>query len=95
MAAGQLGGDEYGDLDAWNAAHAAARRGQSLERVTADLNAARVAILAALAPLSDAALRAAAASRWNATDSAYGMAHVSLEHDRGHARDLREAFYQA
>jgi len=91
MAAGQMGGDEYDDLESWNTSHASARQGQSGEQVTADLAASRAGVLAALAPLSDPALCAPAASRWNAEDSAYGMAHVSLEHDRDHARGLREA----
>ncbi len=94
MAAGQLGGEPYGVLDTWNADHVSARQVQTLKQVTADLNAARAAVLAALEPLSDAALSAHVPSRWNADDTVYGMAHACPDHDRLHARDLREAFYQ-
>ena len=90
MAAGEAIKVDYdGDVDAWNAAHAAARQGQSWDAVWADFEAARRAILAVLDGLSDADLNTSRDGDWGGTP--YRWAYVCVDHDQEHMADLRRA----
>lgn len=79
------------DLDAWNAAHAAARRAQSWAQVWLDFQAARQALLEGLARFDDAALVRPLSAPWSGDDTIYGWVIVCLDHDREHAAGLRAA----
>jgi uncharacterized damage-inducible protein DinB len=79
------------DLEAWNQAHVAARRGQSWETVWADVHTARRALLDVLASMSQADLEQPFPSRWNGESTPYRWAEIYLEHDHEHARSLRIA----
>jgi uncharacterized damage-inducible protein DinB/predicted RNase H-like HicB family nuclease len=73
----------------WNAAHAAARRGQSWSQVWLDFQAARQSLLEVLARLDDAAVTRPLPPPWSADDTLYGWVGVCLDHDREHAAGLR------
>jgi uncharacterized damage-inducible protein DinB/predicted RNase H-like HicB family nuclease len=81
--------DYSGNVDAWNAAHAAARRGHSWGAVWADFEAARRALLAVLDGLSDTDLNTPRPGDWGGTP--YRWAYVCVDHDQEHMADLQRA----
>ncbi len=90
VAAGRPPGVEHiEDIDAWNQAHAEARRDQPWEEVWADLHAAREALLEALEGMSQADLARSFPFPWGQEGTAYQWAVVYLAHDREHAGGLR------
>lgn len=78
------------DIDAWNRAHAEARRDQPWEDVWADLHAARQALLEILEGMSQADLAQSFPFPWGPEGTAYQWVSVYLAHDREHAKGLRE-----
>jgi uncharacterized damage-inducible protein DinB/predicted RNase H-like HicB family nuclease len=79
------------DETGWNRTHAEARRGQAWEQVWADFQGARQALLDVLAGMSRADLGHSFPGVWDAETRPYAWALLSLEHDREHARDIRDA----
>ena len=91
MAAGQPPQVEHiADIDAWNRVHFEARRDQPWEDVWADLHAAREVLLETLEGMSQADLTQTFRFPWGPKGTAYQWVCVYLDHDRGHAHDLRE-----
>jgi uncharacterized damage-inducible protein DinB len=89
MAAGRpLQVDYDGDVEAWNQAHAAARRDQPWEAVWADFHAARQALLEVLEGMSQADLDRYFPTRWGSETTPYSWACIFLTHDREHAQGL-------
>lgn len=87
-----LAGDEPGaaaveDVDAWNAAHAAARAGEPWPVAWRDFTSARAGLLAVLGEMDDRALNTPRGGVW--AGRPYRWAYVCLDHDRTHAADLR------
>jgi uncharacterized damage-inducible protein DinB len=90
MAAGQTVAVDYdGNVEAWNAARAMARQGQSWDAVWADFEAARRALLDILDGLSDADLNTSRPGDWGGTP--YRWAYVCVDHDQEHMADLKHA----
>ena len=81
--------EEAEDIEAWNQAHAEARRQQTWKTVWDDVHAARQALLRCLDALSEADLGRALPMPWRPTATAYDWFCVLAEHDRDHAKDLR------
>ena len=79
------------DLDAWNHAHAEARRDQPWEAIWANLHAARRALLEALEGMSQAGLTRSFPFPWGPEGKAYQWVWVYLTHDREHAQGLRSS----
>jgi uncharacterized damage-inducible protein DinB/predicted RNase H-like HicB family nuclease len=79
------------DIDAWNQAHAEARRDQPWEVVWADLHAARRALLDVLEEMSQAELGRSFPFPWGPEGTPYQWIWVYFRHDREHAHDLRQA----
>jgi uncharacterized damage-inducible protein DinB len=77
------------DIDAWNQRHARARRGQSWQRIWADLDAARTALLDTLAEMEEDDLARPFTFPWGTAGTAYQWVTVYLAHDHEHARGLR------
>jgi hypothetical protein len=87
MAAGSSPALDYdGDCDAWNAAHAARRRGQPWSETWNDLEAARRTLLDLLDSLSPGDLNRPVEGQWGGTP--YRWIHACLDHDREHTYDL-------
>jgi uncharacterized damage-inducible protein DinB len=80
--------DHDGDEEAWNRAHVDLRRDQPWDRIWADMDATRQALLTVLGGMSQADLVRPYPSRWNPEDTAYQTVRVCLAHDREHARGL-------
>jgi uncharacterized damage-inducible protein DinB len=92
MAAGQPPQVEHvQDIDAWNQAHAEARRDQPWEAVWADLHAARRALLDVLGEMSQAQLSRSFPFPWGPEGTPYQWIWVYFRHDREHAYGLRQA----
>ncbi len=92
MSAGQPPQVEHvQDIDAWNQAHAEARRDQPWEAVWADLHAARRALLDVLEEMSQAELGPSFPFPWGTEGTAYQWIWVYFRHDREHAHGLRQA----
>jgi hypothetical protein len=90
MAAGQVPIVEHVmDIDAWNAAHVAARRDQPWEQVWDDLGKARRALVGALAEMSQVDLERRYPFPWGPEGTPYQWVVVYVDHDRTHARRLR------
>jgi predicted RNase H-like HicB family nuclease/uncharacterized damage-inducible protein DinB len=79
------------DIDAWNATHVETRREESWEKVWADLHAARGEFLAVCEQMGRADLELAFPFAWGGHGTPYQWLCVYIEHDREHARDLRDA----
>jgi len=77
------------DIDAWNAAHAEARRDQPREQVWEDLIGSRRALVETLAVMSQADLERSFAFPWGPEGTPYQWVGVYVDHDRSHARGLR------
>jgi hypothetical protein len=77
------------DIDAWNQAHYEVRRDQPWEKVWADLDAARQALLEVLGEMSQAPLGQPHHFPWGQEGTAHWWVSVFVEHDRSHAHDLR------
>lgn len=91
MAAGQAPLVEHiDDIEAWNQAHYEARRDQSWEEVWLDLHAVRAELLEVLGGMSQTALSQSHHFPWGQEGTAHRWVSVFVEHDRDHARDLRE-----
>ncbi len=91
MAAGQPPQVEHvQDIDAWNRAHAEARRDQPWEEIGADFHAARQALLEILEGMSQADLAQSFPFPWGPEGTAYQWVSVYPAHDREHAKGLRE-----
>jgi predicted RNase H-like HicB family nuclease/uncharacterized damage-inducible protein DinB len=89
MADGQAPDVEpIGDLDAWNAAHVKARRGQAWDAVCEDFHAARRALLEALEATGEAELAHVFPFPWGPQGTPYQWVTVYFGHDREHARDV-------
>ncbi|MBN1485048.1 MAG: DinB family protein [Chloroflexia bacterium] len=96
MAAGQHPDvEEVADLDAWNQAHVKARGEQSWERVFSDLRSARQAFLAALEALEPSQFDKRYTAPWGGPITPYDWVCVYVEHERGHAYDVREVMQAA
>jgi hypothetical protein len=80
------------DIEAWNQAHAEARRDQPWDEVWADFHAARKALLKALEGMSQADLARSFPFPWGAKGTAYWWVCVYIAHDREHAEGLRETW---
>jgi len=92
MTAGRPPGVEYvPDEEAWNQAHAQARRNQSWERVWADFQGVHRALLEVLEGMDQAGLERAFPGVWEEETVPYSWFLPVLEHDREHADDLRRA----
>ncbi len=92
MAAGQPPQVEpIPDIDAWNQAHARARRGQGWQQVWEDLHAARRALTDALHGIDEAGLARSFPFPWGPEGTPYQWVCVYFAHDREHARDLQAA----
>jgi uncharacterized damage-inducible protein DinB/predicted RNase H-like HicB family nuclease len=92
MAAGQPPQVEpVEDVDAWNRAHAEARREQPWDEVWADFHAARRALLAVLEGIDQADMGRLFSTPWVDQCTPYAWAFIHLAHDREHAEDLRKA----
>jgi len=90
MAAGHpLQVDYNGDEEAWNRAHAAARRDQPWEAVWTDFQTARQALLEVLEGMSQADLDRSLPTRWGLEMTPYRWVCSWLTHDREHAQGLR------
>lgn len=76
------------DIDAWNRAHAAARRGQPWEVALADLHAAREALLDALQALAPCFLGQKYPFPWGGEGTPVDWLAVYPAHDREHAEEL-------
>lgn len=93
MAAGRPPQVEYvPDEEAWNQAHAQARRDQPWETVWADFQGAHQALLEVLEKMDQAGLERAFPGIWEDVTRPYTWLPLVLEHDREHARDLRQTF---
>jgi uncharacterized damage-inducible protein DinB/predicted RNase H-like HicB family nuclease len=91
MAAGQAPYVEHiADIDAWNAAHAEARRDQPWGQVWEDWHSARRALRETLAGMSQADLERRYPFPWGPEGTPYGWVAVYVDHDRTHARRLRD-----
>lgn len=89
MAAGHAPQVEHiDDIDAWNQAHAEARRDQPWEVVWDDLHATRHALLEVLEGMSQAGLARSFPSPWGPETTPYRWTCVYLAHDREHAQGL-------
>jgi len=92
MAAGHLPRVEHvEDVDAWNRAHAEARRDQPWDDVLANLHAARQALLEVLEGIDQADLERLFPASWGEECTPYGWVFIYLTHDRHHAEGLRDA----
>jgi hypothetical protein len=90
MAAGQAPRVErVVDIDAWNQAHYEVRRDQPWEEVWADLHAARQALVEVMDGINQAALDRSHLFPWGQQGTAHRWVSVFVEHDRGHAHELR------
>ncbi len=91
MAAGEPPGVEsILDMDAWNATHVEARRKQPWEAVLDDLHASRKALLAAAERVGQTDLSREFPFPWGGWGTPYQWLRVYAEHDRDHARDIRD-----
>ena len=89
MAGGQAPSVEHvTDIDAWNAAHAEARRDQPWEVVWEDVHAARVALLEVLKGMSQAAMAQSFSFPWRQEGTPHQWTGIFAAHDRDHASDL-------
>jgi hypothetical protein len=87
MAAGQAPLVEHvTDIDAWNAAHVEARRGQSWEQVWEDVQTARRRLVETLAGMSQADLETTYRFPWGPEGTSYQWLVVYVDHDRSHAK---------
>ena len=80
--------NSYDTIEAWNQQHAAARKSESWGAVWSDFRAARDALMAALAGISQDALAVRHPAPDAESRSAYGWAYIALEHDLEHAHGL-------
>lgn len=93
MAAGRSPQVEHvPDEEAWNQAHAQARREQPWEAVWADFQGVHQALLEVLERMEQAGLERAFPGVWEEVTRPYTWVLLVLEHDREHARDLRQTF---
>ncbi len=77
------------DVDAWNRAHAEARREQPWDDVWADFHAARQALLSVLGGMDQADMGQIFPAPWAEQCTPYAWVFIYVAHDREHARDLR------
>ena len=80
--------ESYETIESWNQQHAAARKTESWGAVWSDFRAARDALMAALAGISQDALAVRHPAPDAESRSAYGWAYIALEHDLEHAHGL-------
>lgn len=80
--------ESYETIESWNQQHAAARLAEPWGAVWSDFRAAREALMAALAGISQAALAVRHPAPDAESRSAYGWAYIALEHDLEHAHGL-------
>lgn len=80
--------ESYETIEAWNQQHAAARQSEPWGAVWSDFRAARDALMAALAGISEDALTVRHPAPDAESRSAYGWAYIALEHDLEHAHGL-------
>lgn len=80
-----------GDVDEWNAAHAAARREQTWDQVWADYRQARQQTVDVVQALDQEALAALLNNPWGNDTTTYRLVAWWLEHEREHAAGLRGA----
>ncbi|MGD2148649.1 MAG: DinB family protein [Anaerolineae bacterium] len=92
MIAGQSPRVEHiADIDAWNHAHAQARRDQAWDDVWRDLQLVRGEFLDALGRMDEVRLAESFRFPWGRAGTAYQWTRVYVTHDREHAQDLRGA----
>lgn len=80
-----------GDVDRWNAAHAAARREQAWAHVWSDYRQARRQTVELVQGLEQEALAALLNNPWGKDTTTYRVVEWWLEHEREHAAGLRSA----
>jgi len=91
MAAGQAPQVEHiQDIDSWNRAHAEARHNQPWEVVWSDFQETRQGLLEVLEGMSQAGLSRFYPFPWGPDGTPYQWVHVYFDHDRTHARGLRD-----
>lgn len=78
-----------GDVDKWNAAHAAARREQAWAQVWEDYRQARQQTVDAVQGMAQQALEALVNNPWGNDTATYRIVEWWLEHEREHAAGLR------
>jgi hypothetical protein len=89
MAAGQAPDVErVDDIEAWNQAHAEARREQPWDVVWQDLTQGRQALMALLGGMEETQLARRFGFPWGVEGTAYDWLGVFVEHDREHAHDF-------
>lgn len=81
--------EEVTDIDGWNAQHVEARREQPCSHVRVDVDATRETLLMELDGLGEREMTRVYPFPWGVRGTAYDWLCVFLEHDRGHAEDLR------
>jgi hypothetical protein len=80
-----------GDIEAWNRAKAAARRGQPWDAAWRDLHAVRQDLLEIVEGLSDEVLSRAFPTPWDLRSTVGGWIEVFAVHEREHTQDLRDS----
>jgi hypothetical protein len=91
MAAGQRPEPEpLASIEAWNIAHAEARRDQPWDEVWGDLSDAHAAFRATLDGTGQEVMANAFPFAWGGKGTPYRWASIFIEHDREHARELRD-----
>jgi len=90
LAAGSMLEIGYGgDVDAWNAAHAAARREQAWAQAWADYRRARQQTVDVVREMNQEALASLLNNPWGRDTSTYRVVEWWLEHEREHAAGIR------
>lgn len=82
--------DSVADIEAWNRAHVAARRGQPWEQVWDDLHATRESFVAVVSRMEQADLQQPVAFPWGGAGTTYAWVSAFVRHDRDHAAGIRE-----
>jgi uncharacterized damage-inducible protein DinB len=81
--------DYPGSIQAWNEAHAAARRDQPWNEIWSDFQAARLALGQLLEKVDQEDLARRIDVPWGRDRTVYGWICIWLHHEREHAADLR------
>ena len=82
---------DYPGIQEWNDLHAAARKGDTWERVWVDFVNARAALRQILEEMDEGELARVVAAPWNPNDTNYRWIALWIHHERYHAADLRRA----
>lgn len=83
--------EDVPDLEAWNQAHARARRDQPWEAVWSDFQSVHQALMELLGQMEQGEIERTFPGVWEAQTRPYAWFALVLEHDREHAADVRRA----